>query len=161
MAISSLMFFVAANFLQFLSLNIAGITHSVSVIDALLDLGLYSGITSSSAYIVTAIALFAGIVIPVVLLLLMLSMALPLQFGYANRHLKVIYSNYNTLKYWAMADVYVLAIFVSLIKLFGLGDVVIGEGLLMFVLFLVSFYSAFVWFNPHDIWLMYELDDRY
>jgi len=154
------MFFVAANFLEFLSLNIAGVKRNVSVVDALLDLGLYSGILEDSAYIVTVIAVFTGIVIPVILLLLMLSMAVPLRFGYTNRHLKVIYSNYNMLKYWAMADVYVLAVFVSLIKLFGLGEVVIGEGLLMFVLFLISFYSAFVWFNPHDIWLMYELDNR-
>jgi len=160
MAISSIFFFIGANFLGFLSLNIAGNTQSVSVVEAILDMGFFNLYGSSAVdYFISITVFITGIVTPLLLLLLMLSLLVPLQLGYAPKRFKQLYKNYMWLRVWAMADVYILAVCVSLVKLFGIGEVVIGDGLFMFMLFLISFYSAYVWFNPHDLWIRYEMEN--
>lgn len=161
MAISSLLFFIAANFLDFLSISVAGVNQSVTVLEAIINLAeSHNGSLFDGRYIVTFVALFVGIIIPIVLLLILLWILIPFMRGRVPKHFVQLYGKYNHLRHWAMADVYMLAVIVALIKLFGVGDVTIGAGFFMFLLFLVSFYSAYTWFNPYDLWLKYEMENR-
>lgn len=155
MALSSLIFFLVSIELNFITLVIAGESHTISVVDALFF------IFEEGHYFVAFLVLSVGIIIPVALLLLILSMLLPLQFMLKAYFFVGLYRMYYHLKGWAMADVYILSVMVSLIKIFRLGDVEIGYGLYIFILFLISFYAAYVWFNPYDIWYRYEVNERF
>ncbi|MFP4485660.1 MAG: paraquat-inducible protein A [Campylobacterales bacterium] len=155
MAISALIFFFVTIGLDFITLTILGEPHTVSVVDALFF------IFEEGHYIVAFLVLSVGIIIPVTLLFLMLLMLIPLSFRVKPYFFIDFYRMYGALKSWAMADVYILAVMVSLIKIFGLGDVELGYGLYVFILFLVCFYTAYLWFNPYDIWYKYEVDKRF
>lgn len=146
MAISSLLFLCASVFLVFISFSVMGNTIDVSVIDAL------TGVISHGGIIVGILVLLFGIVIPVLLLLLLLRITVPFHFKRKPRSLKLFFGNYQRLKHWAMADVYILAIVIAMIKLIGYGSVEPGLGAIAFLLFLFSFYAAYAWFNPYDIW---------
>lgn len=153
MAVAALFFFITSNFLNFLSLKIAGDTMRVSVVEAIFRLSL------DGHYFVTAMVIVTGIVMPIVLLTIMLMLLIPISLNIRPSYFTFLYRRYSHIRHWAMADVYVLAVIVALIKLTRIGEVHLGMGLLMFVLFLISFYAAYTWFNPHDIWHRYEMED--
>ena len=155
MALSALIFFLASIGLDFITLIILGEPHTVSVVDALFF------IFEEGHYFVAFLVLSVGIIIPVSLICFMLLMLIPLQLRIKPYFFTEFYRMYGMLKAWAMADVYMLAVMVSLIKIFRLGDVELGYGLYVFFLFLICFYTAYVWFNPHDIWYKYEVDERF
>ncbi|MEO1941912.1 MAG: paraquat-inducible protein A [Campylobacterales bacterium] len=104
-------------------------------------------------WIIGVILVFTLLIIPPGMLLLLARVTL----GYLNREpLKRVghyLESYLHLREWNMAEIYLLAIFISLIKLKSLGEITLLPGLYFLLLFLSIFYFATGWFNPIDYWL--------
>jgi uncharacterized paraquat-inducible protein A len=59
---------------------------------------------------------------------------------------------------WGMAEVYLISIVVSMVKLHKMGTLHIGLGFYVFIFFFIAYYITIVWFNPDDIWIDDALD---
>jgi len=146
MAITSFFFFIPATFLPILTLNIMGQSHSVTLMEAVWFF------VNDGYMIIAIIAAGSGIFIPLALLGLIIMMILPLKLGYTADKVKTFYRLYEHLTGWAMAEVYLISIFVAIIKLGGMAELSLDFGLYSFVFFLITFYITLTWFNPEDLW---------
>ena len=153
MAITSSLFFIPALFLPIMTLEIMGQSHSVTLIQAV-------WFFVTDGYIIIAlIAAAAGVVIPLTLLGLIVMMTLPVMLGYSPKSVRHLFRLYVHLSGWAMAEVYLVSIFVAIIKLGGMAELHLDFGLFSFFFFLITFYITIVWFNPDDIWNQNDLEE--
>lgn len=153
MAITAILFFIPAIFLPIMSLEIMGDSHSVTLMEAV-------WFFVTDGYIIIAIiAAASGVIIPLVLLGLIMMMILPIKLGYSPSEIQHFYRLYEHLSGWAMAEVYLISIFVAIIKLGGMAELELNFGLLSFAFFLIAFYITIIWFNPEDLWTQNELED--
>jgi len=134
MAITSLFFFIPASFLPIMTLSILGQHHSVTLIQAV-------WFFASDGYLIIAIiAAASGVVIPLTLLALIIMMIIPIKLGSKTEFVKKFYRLYEHLSTWAMAEVYLISIFVAIIKLGGMAELSLDFGLYSFGFFLITFY---------------------
>jgi paraquat-inducible protein A len=153
MALAALMFFIPTLFIPVLRIEIMGINQSATLIEAVWHF-------ADDGYLIIAmIALASGVIFPIMMLLLMFVM---ISATY-NRHLKhwipLSFRMYEAMKEWAMAEVYLIGIVVAIVKLSGMAQLHVDYGLILFALFLLTFYIALIWFNPEDIWRMYAVEE--
>ena len=146
MAITAFLFFIPALFLPIMTLEILGQTHSVTLFEAV-------WFFVNDGYIIIAIiAAASGVVIPLGLLALIIMMIVPLKYGAKPSSIRHFFRTYTHLTGWAMAEVYLISIFVAIIKLGGMAELTLDFGLYSFFFFLITFYITITWFNPDDIW---------
>jgi paraquat-inducible protein A len=123
-----------------------GQLHSVTLIEAV-------WFFANDGYLIIAIiAAGAGVIIPLTLLSLILIMILPLKFGASSKSVQIYYRLYEHLNGWAMAEVYLISIFVAIIKLGGMAELTLDFGLYTFGFFILAFFVTITWFNPDDLW---------
>lgn len=125
---TALMLMVAAVFFPFLKLNVAGLEHSSSVIDAVLAY-------SDGLLVPLSVALAALIVIlPAVRLIAVIYTVGPMMTGYAPLPAaEKAFRLANALKPWAMAEVFIVGVAVALVKVAGLATVSMGPAFWAFV----------------------------
>jgi len=129
-----------------LDVSILGIHKNLSIYDSyflLLNNNLFlpSFILSTTIFIIPIIMLFSIIII--------------ILFSLFHKNLKkiiFIFKVYFFLKEWNMAEVYLVAVLVSMIKLESISIMKIDIGLYLFFLFLFTFLLSVRFFNPHDVW---------
>ena len=146
MAISALILFIPSITLPILTLNIAGITQTTTLIEAVL------AFFSDGYDFIAFLVLLTGVIIPSVLLVLILSILLPIHFGIKAKKVAPAFVLYEHLSQWSMGEVYLISILVAIIKLQKMADLVIGMGFYLFSAFLLTMFIALTWFNPQDIW---------
>ncbi|NOQ30995.1 MAG: hypothetical protein GQ570_07745 [Helicobacteraceae bacterium] len=151
MSATALLFFISACFLPLMTFEIGGSSISVTVIDAITKMG-YEGY-----WIISILSLYVGVVLPLVVISLIILILVPRSFNYSTDSERAYLKVYTMLRPWAMAEVYMLAIVVSAIKLKAVAIFTLHSGVLFFILFLVAFYASIIWFNPEDIWQKYEI----
>jgi len=147
MVITAFLFFIPATFLPIMTLNIMDQSHSVTLFEAV-------WFFANDGYLIIAlIAAGSGVVIPLTLLALIMMMILPKKMGYDSSYIKKFYRMYEHLSTWAMAEVYLISIFVAIIKLGGMAELNLDFGLVSFAFFILAFYISLIWFNPNDLWI--------
>ena len=152
MAATSLVLFLPLTFLPILDLNIMGLEAKSTLFEALWM------VYRDGYYFIAFVAMMTGLLIPVIMMTLLLLILVPLQRGYRPRHVAVWYRWYEHMRDWGMAEVYLISIVVSMVKLHSMGTLHIGMGFFMFIFFFITFYITTVWFNPDDIWFEDALD---
>jgi paraquat-inducible protein A len=151
MAIAALISFIPVLFLPILSLDMANQIVSTTL------LSVVSSFFSDGNTIVGIIILFTGILIPLGMLGLLLLILIPLHFTKRVSNMHMYYRIYSIIKHWGMAEVYMISVLVSVIKLQTMGDLSIDAGFFTFIFFLICFYITIVWFNPDDIWHLHHV----
>ena len=152
MAITSLFFFIPASFLPIMTLTILGQHHSVTLLEAVWFFA------NDGYFIIALIASGAGIVIPLALLSLIMMMIIPIKLNLSPKFVRNFYRMYEHLSAWSMAEVYLISIFVAIIKLSGMAELELDFGLFSFGFFLITFYITIIWFNPDDLWKIYAVE---
>ena len=151
MAITAFLFFIPTIFMPIMTLTIMGQSHSVTVLEAVWFF------VNDGYFIIAIIAGGSGVVIPLILLGLIIMMIIPYKLGHDKKNIQFIYRTYEHLSGWAMAEVYLISIFVAIIKLGGMAELTLDYGLYSFGFFLITFYITIIWFNPDDLWSHDEL----
>ena len=146
MAITSFLFFIPTTFLPIMTIEIMGQHHSVTLIEAVWYFA------QDGYMIIAIIAAGAGIGVPLTLLVLIIMMIIPLKFGASSSNIRHFYRYYEHLSPWAMAEVYLIGMFVSIVKLSGMAKLDLDYGLYSFGFFIMAFFITLIWFNPDDIW---------
>ncbi len=135
--ISGLMVYFPAIFYPLLGLNSLGICQQGSIFDAFLSF------YHQQFYFVAVILFLTSILFPLLKLCLLLSVALQLKFRRYSRSLAFLFRTANSLDEWGMPDVYLLAIFISIIKISSIATIQYNSGFFCF-LFLVILTRATV-----------------
>ena len=146
MAIAAIISFVPTFFIPLLRLELGAHTQSATVLDVIYYF------FQDGNYFISGIIFFTGIIAPLMMLFILLFILVPLHFHKRPAYINTFYHIYHDLKEWGMAEVYLISVLVSVIKLQNLGDLTIENGVFIFFFFLICFYLTTIWFNPDDIW---------
>jgi paraquat-inducible protein A len=151
MAIAALVSFIPVLFLPILTLDMANQVVSTTL------LSVVSTFFSDGNAVVATIIFLTGIAIPLSMLGLLLVILIPLHLTKRIANVHIYYRLYSTIKHWGMAEVYMISVLVSVIKLQTMGDLSIDAGFFIFIFFLICFYLTVIWFNPDDIWHLHHV----
>jgi len=148
LTVAALVLYVPANIYPILTMNMYGMYSENTVWDGVVSLMQYG------QYFVAAIVFLASIVIPLMKLMGLGFLVWSVKWGKGRRlrgrtH---IYKFIDAIGPWAMLDVFLLAVLVSLVKLGDLAQVIPGPGLVAFTCVVVLTMLASQSFDPRLIW---------
>jgi paraquat-inducible protein A len=143
----ALLLFVIANSFPIIGIKLSGheiqtsLFHSVRL--------LYDdGMTS-----VAALVMVTTIIMPALQLLTMVYLLLPLRMGQVPPHCALVFRTLHGVQPWAMVEVLMLGVLVSLVKLAGLATVVPGIALWSFGTLMLVMAAIAATFDPRALWL--------
>jgi paraquat-inducible protein A len=148
LAIAALILYVPANIYPILRMHFYGAYSENTVWDGVVSLA------EHNQYFVALIVFLASIVIPLLKLaaLLYLVIAARFKIGRRLRDRVRIYRFIDIIGPWAMLDVFLLAVLVSLVKLGQIATILPGPGLIAFTAVVVLTMFASASFDPRAIW---------
>ena len=146
LSIGSLVLFLIANLSPLLSLKVAGRTQETNLSGASWALYQADMGALAAAVWVTSVLGPGLIILASLYVLSALRLDLPLPFV---RPVLILISR---LQPWGMMDVFMLGVLVSLVKLAGMADVVLGPGLYAFTAPIFFFAAAMARLEPHMLW---------
>lgn len=146
MTLTSLILFFPSITLPLITLKIFDLEQTTTLIETVF-------IFFDNGYIGVSIFItLIGIIIPFIMLLLILFILIPLKNGSSHKKVSGFFKLYEYLLEWQMAEVYLISIFVSIIKLNKMATLHVETGLYFFCAFLVFMFITINFFNPYDIW---------
>ncbi len=147
LSITSLILFFWMLQSPLVSIKILNIERSVTFISGV------GYLIETGRYLTALILSLSVIVIPYIMLILRISIIVAVRLKAVSPFILRLLNLYKRIYEWNMAEVYLVGVLIALIKLRSLADVTIGIGLLIFLLFIITFYISVEWFNPNDIYL--------
>lgn len=145
--LAALVLFVVAN-----SLPIAGLDLGTQDSETTLP-GAVRALYEQGEVAVAALIAFTTLVAPAVELFAMAYMLIPLSLGTCPRHLALAFRMVPIARTWALVDVFMLAVVISLIKLEDLATVFPGAALAPYAGLIVLITGVGIAFDPREIWL--------
>jgi paraquat-inducible protein A len=147
-ALAALLLYVPANTLPILRLELYGATSDNTAWDGAVRL------VRDGDYVIATIVFMASILVPLLKLIGLFFVVATTRFHLSRGKLlrTCVFRFIESIGRWAMLDVFVVAILVSLVKLQGLATVIPGRGLLAFGGVVVFTLLASASFDPQLIW---------
>lgn len=147
-ALAALLLYIPANLFPILNLEIYGARTENTVWDGV------RAFYEDRDYVLAVVVFMASIFIPVLKLLGLFFIVITTRFGMQRwkRFRATLFLAIDGIGRWAMLDVFVLSIWVALVKLNSLGSVSAGAGLLPFGCVVVLTLLASASFDPQLIW---------
>lgn len=147
---AGLIFFWPANFLPILNMSILGIESNHTMIGAVRVMA------EGGMLPVSLMVLFCSVLAPLLEFLLLGMVLAQVSMGRNIVALPALFRFYTYLDSWAMLEVYMIGLLVSVIKLMGMAAVMPGIGLLCFVGLMLSGIAAKVTLDHHIVWRKIE-----
>ena len=144
MSFSTLIVFYWMITSDILSVTLIG-TKSRSILDSIHILYQHHYILGS------AILLTTIVIIPIAMIILINIIIFGNKFKISKTILRNSIKIYDMIKYWNMAEVYLIGILISMVKLKELTTMEINIGFWITLTYVVMFYLTLMWFNPHEI----------
>ncbi len=146
LSIASLIFGLIALLLPFLTMSVYGNAQSFSLLDTSVILLGYQHYLFSSLFFITIILLPA-----------ILNIALIILYSkrYKSGHERAIKVLLRFIKFgetWVMADIFLVAVLVSMVKVMAMADVTFGFGFWSFSLFVIGSITVRVRANVNELW---------
>lgn len=147
-SLAALVLYIPANIFPILHLEVYGAVSENTVWDGVVKF------FQDGNYVIALIVLMASVLIPLLKLLglFMLVGTTVLGFSRGKKLRTWVYKSIEVVGRWAMLDVFVVAIWVAVVKMGQLATVTPGPGLLPFAGVVVFTILASASFDPHLIW---------
>ena len=145
-ALAALIFMVAAGAFPFLSFSASGLESVMTLRQT--PGSLYAYGMPELAFVVAAFI----IIIPSVILLLVLAVCVPLEMGYPAPWLKLATRLIFTLQNWAMVEVFIIGVIVSLVKIAAMATVGLGISFWAYVAFSICFTLTIAHLDRFQCW---------
>jgi len=149
-AIASLIMFIPAMSLPILTFRIGELEQTGTMFSALYYF-YQDGYPALSVLV-----FFTTILAPFIHIIISIFMLYPLSRNTKPKYMKFYYKVLFEVRHWAMLDVYVIAILVSIVKLTATAEVLIGTGSVMFICLTIFFLLLVYNFSPKQIWSAYH-----
>lgn len=145
-SISGLLIFIPAIFLPLLTLKSMGMSQSGSIFDAFLSF------YHQKFYFVAVLVFITSIFFPLLKLSLLFSVSLQLKIRLYSRSLPFLFRASHHLDEWGMPDVYLIAVFVSIIKISSVATIEYNLGLFCFIFLVLMTRASVSALDPHIFW---------
>jgi paraquat-inducible protein A len=145
-SLTAAVLFLISNSFPIVSIDSQGLTNSTTLLDAA-DRLVHDGITSIAALVFATTFLMPALEIMALIYLL-----LPLHFGRLPPGLPLAFRLVHLVKPWAMIEVFMLGLLVTISKLTALATVVPDIGLISFILLMFSITAASANFDARNFW---------
>lgn len=145
-ASAALMFLIVANSYSFLSFSASGMENTMTLRQT--PIALWSHGLPTVAVLVAAFI----IVIPSIILVLMLALCIPLRQGRYQPWLVPVAKIAFLAQKWAMVEVFIIGVIVSLVKIAAMATVEIGEAFWAYVAFTICFTAAVASLDCYQCW---------
>jgi len=148
LSLAALILYVPANIYPILKMHFHGTYSESTIWDGIVKLVDYN------EWMVAVIVFLASMVVPLIKLAGLFSLVVTARMGWGRRlrSRTQLYKLIDAIGPWAMLDVFLLAILVSLVQLSGWARVLPGPGLLAFTAVVVLTMFASAAFDPKLIW---------
>jgi len=145
-AVAATVFLILANAYPFLRMQSSGLESVMTLPGTALEL-------HRQGYLLLAvIVLSAIVVIPTAMLLAIFSLALPLRSGRRQPWLVGAGRFLFAMSPWAMVEVFIIGVIVSLVKIGSLATVILGTSFWSYVGFAICFTAALSYLDRFSVW---------
>ena len=145
-----LILLVPAMGMPLLSLSSTGLLHDVSLAHAVLALG------NSGYWEVATLVAVCALAAPFLNLWLVFTVGVVLQMGAAPSWLPALLRLNHHVREWAMPEVFLMAVLVSVVKLKDMAQLLPGIGLYCFVCLMLCTLLIETLIDQHELWQAYE-----
>ncbi len=146
LSMAALILFAVTNYFPFLSFHVAGNTSQANFFTSVLYL------FEEHEWLLGTAILMTTLVVPFIRIMLFLLLFGPLYFGHLPRYSIVFLKVLDHSTPWGMLDVFLVGVFVSLVKLVKMGTIIPGTSLWAFMMLVFILAAMQVIYNPHQIW---------
>lgn len=150
LSITGLLFFLPAMLLPLLTLEKLGMSDRANVVDTVVQF------FRNEYYFVSFMTLVSTIVFPLALLALTLVISFQLKRGRPSKRLARLFRVYCHLEEWAMIEVFLLAILVSIVKMIHTADIVFNAGFFSFIALVFVTFGICVVLDKAQYWELLE-----
>ena len=145
-ATTALVFLILANAFPFLGLEARGQVQTVTLIQSI-------GVLFENDYAFLSAIVFAAIVgIPAILLLGVIYVSLAIRLAHPLPGVRRVLRWVLRIAPWSMAEIFLIGILVSLVKIVSLADVRLGASFWAYALFTVCSLLSLMYIDRRDIW---------
>ncbi|MCF8057254.1 MAG: paraquat-inducible protein A [Desulfocapsa sp.] len=145
-SLSGLLVYIPAIFMPLLTLNTMGIHQYGSIFDAFLTFH------HQKYYFVAVLVLLTSILLPLLRLSFLFSVALQLRLRMYSRSLPFLFRTSHLFDEWGMPDVYLIALFVSIIKIESVASIEYNFGFFCFLFLVLMTRAAVSALDPEAFW---------
>lgn len=124
---------------------------------------LFSGVQEllvQDMWAVAILVLLVSVIIPLLKIVGMLYVLLPLKLNQRPWYGARIFRIVETVRPWAMVDVYMLGVIVAMVKLSDFATIVPGAALYSFAALLITMAAAGAALNPNEVWERLDMIER-
>jgi len=144
--LAAVLFFIAANAYPIVGLQIQEIRNETTLIGAVVALW------GQKMYFISALVFLVTVLVPAVELAVMSYLLIALKLGRTTAGFTVIMRILRSIRPWGMVEVFLLGIFVALVKLTHFARVIPGTALWCFAALMLLMTAAAATFNIRDVW---------
>ncbi len=146
LAVAGAVLFVVANVFPFLSFDMQGRVTETTLLSGVREL--WNQDMGSISFLV----LITAVVAPGMQLLLLLYILVPAHLGRAPHQLSLCLRLLRRFEAWSMMEVFLIGIFVALVKLGDLADIVPGPAIFSFAILILVLAGAAATFDRRGLW---------
>jgi len=146
LTVAGLILFVAANSFPFLGFKIQAQVHETILITGVREL------YHQGMWILATVVLLTTIVLPAAQMLGLLYVLVPLRLNRIPWKLKQVFRFIQSLRPWAMMEVFMLGILVSIVKLAKMATIVPGIAAFAFMALIFVLAASLAVLDPHAVW---------
>lgn len=143
---AGLLVYIPAIFMPLLTLHTMGMEQNGSVFDAFLSF------YHQKYYLVTVLLFLTSILFPLIRLSILFSLSLQLKIRLYSKSLFFLFRTANHLDEWGMADVYLIALLVSIIKIHKVASLEFNIGFFCFVFLVFMTRASTSALEPEMFW---------
>ncbi len=152
-SLTGLLLFLPANFMPLLTFDILGINTSSSLFTSTLAM------FQQEQYAVGIMVILSGFIFPLLILSLLFAVSLGLYYDWQPSWMPRFFRWYHHLAEWAMTDVYLIGVFVTIIKMNHMAEIEFNIGFFCFIGVVLATIAAQSTMDHHLFWSRLELKD--
>ena len=150
LSLTGLLLYLPANLLPLLTFSVLGINSHSSILEACLHM------FASGQYFVATIVALTTMVFPLLLLSALLLVTLGLTRGRRNRLMPSLFRAYHHLGEWAMLDVFLVGVLITIIKMSHTATVSLNSGFFCLIGLVITTVAAQTAIDPQRFWSMMD-----
>jgi len=154
LTVAGLILFVVANSFPFLGFKVQAQVHETVLITGVREL------YHQGMWILATVVLLTTIVLPAAQMLGLLYVLVPLSLNRIPRKLKEVFRFIQSLRPWAMMEVFMLGILVSIVKLAKMATIVPGIAAFAFMALIFVLAASLAVLDPHAVWERIKIQER-
>lgn len=150
LSITSIVFMLASLPFEFLSFQASGLENKFNLLQS------FTILFANNYPILAAIEIVTIFIIPIIILSGLFYVLFPLRFNAPPRHGKKVLDVIFMLLPWAMVEIFLVGVLVSLVKIMSMADIGIGPSFVAFILFTVAMTSVLLHLDKVQLYQQLE-----